>query len=507
MNKNQFDFQKIDFTHEQINGMLKLLYKAYLDDENPTRDLELSFLTIEQLNILLEKGFENLSTFDGDYNKLNNLPDIFEIIAESMDDLDIETKAHVNELIATISREYNLIAEQIVNGLREEISRLDIELCELIEDARIELKDNIDSNHEEVNGRITNINNELSERITEVYNELKQTINDVDSTLQKSIIELDNILSEAIGKNQAAIEDNANGIIDLLISVEELQAADESINTQLGELKDRVDVLEVSGGSGTGGAGMTQQEKDQFIEMINSKFDRVEAGKVLDAENNELTELRFYSGDTLLNSVSFAGGSGGGGSTTGGTLTTSMDAYSSISEKDPVIVPYSFTSPNYGTATLYVTVVNGASSKDIEYQVKKQGAGSVNLGILTKGINVISMYVVDAFSKMTNIVEITVVVGALEISSTFDDGKDFESYNTINIPINVSPIDATETMMASITIDDKVFEQQVYDGFNNFAIPEEVKTAGVHKIVIQVSSEKFTSNKLEYNVVIILYRL
>ena len=526
MNDNQFQFMKLKFTHDQIAKMFELLYEAIdFVDSNNQHFHSLKFLTKEQYKQLIEDiGLDNISTFDGDYNSLKNTPNIFNIIADSMDDLDIETKARVEQRINYISNEFNSIAENINIGLREEISRIDSELCELIEDTRKELKENIDSNHKEISDRVTNINNELDKRITDVYNELNQNINDVDMTLQNSIIELDNVLSESIGKNREAIEDNANGIIDLLLSVEELQAVDESINDQLGKLKaadesintqletlkDRVDVLEVSGGTGsgtggssTGGAGMTQQEKEQFIEMINSKFDRVEAGKVLDAENNELTELRFYSGDTLLNSVSFAGGSGGGGSATGGTLTTSMDAYSSISEKDPVIVPYSFTSPNYGTATLYVTVVNGASSKDIEYSVKKQGAGSINLGILTKGINVISMYVVDAFSKMTNIVEVTVVVGALEISSTFDDGKDFESYNTINIPINVSPIDATETMMASITIDDKVFEQQVYDGFNNFAVPEEVKTAGVHKIVIQVTSEKFSSNKLEYNVVII----
>ena len=471
MNENQFQFMKLKFSHDQIAKMFELLYEAidYVDSNNQHAHT-LKFLTKEQYHQLIEEiGLDNISTFDGDYNKLSNLPDIFQIIADSMDDLDIETKAHVNDLIVAMSKEYSLIAERIVNGLREEISRVDAEICELIEDTRIELKENIDSNNKAINDRVTEINNELNE-----------IINTAKTALQKSINE-----------NKAAIEDNTNEIIDLLEITE--------------ELKDRIDVLEVSGGSGSGsgGAGMTQQEKDQFIEMINSKFDRVEAGKVLDENNNELTELRFYSGETLLNSVKFAGGSGGGGSVSGGTLTTTMDAYSSISEKDPVIVPYSFTSPNYGPATLYVTVVNGASSKDIEYPVKKQGAGSINLGILTKGINVISMYVVDSFSKMTNIVEVTVVVGALEISSTFDDGKDFESYNTINIPINVSPIDATETMMASITIDDKVFNQQVYDGFNNFAIPEEVKIAGVHKVVIQVSSERFTSNKLEYNIIII----
>ena len=58
MNKNQFDFQKLDFTHEQINGMLKLLYKAYIDDEDTNHKPDLSFLTVEQYDILLNKGLK-----------------------------------------------------------------------------------------------------------------------------------------------------------------------------------------------------------------------------------------------------------------------------------------------------------------------------------------------------------------------------------------------------------------------------------------------------------------
>ena len=179
-----------------------------------------------------------------------------------------------------------------------------------------------------------------------------------------------------------------------------------------------------------------------------------------------------------------------------------MDAYSSISEKDAVVVPYSFTSPNYGNATLYVTIVNGASSKDIEYPIKKQGAGSINLGILTKGINVISMYVVDSFSKMTNIVEITVVVGALEISSTFDDGMDYASYSAISIPFNVSSLNKNDTMTLHVNIDGQEFTQQAFEGYGSYTFPTEFKVVGVHRITLQVITDLFQSNMLEYNIVI-----
>lgn len=496
MNKNQFDFQKLDFTHEQINGMLKLLYKAYIDDEDTSHKTDLSFLTVEQYNILLNKGFENLSTFDQDYNKLDNLPDIPKIVKDQMPILDIETKGHVAEVFNTLQTNYTEILRLAINDLREEIAIMEERL-------RDELQNDINNKHAEVTARLNQFAEDL--RLS------NQTIERIELTLTESINNVNNTLSESIGKNREAIDDNLAAILELMEVTEVLKNVDTELSNKIDEslatINDRITALEERPiGSGGGGAGMTEEEK-QLLEymstQIDNKFDKVTAGKVLDEEGNELTELTFYSGDNALQSIRFAGGSGGGGSTTGGTLTTSLDAYSSIGERDQVVIPYSFTSPNYGTATLYMTIVNGASSRDLEYTVRKQGAGSVNLGNLTKGINVISMYIVDAFSKMTNIVEITIVVGALEITSTFDDGKDFESYNTINIPLNVLPIDATETMTAYIDIDGRVYEQQVYNGFNNFAIPDEEKVAGVHKISIQVKSEKFSSNVLNYTIVII----
>ena len=234
MNKNQFDFQKLDFTHDQINGMLKFLYRAYVDDENPGREIDFSFLTVEQLNILLEKGFENLSTFDGDYNSLANLPSFYEEIKKNMDALDIETKGHVNDLIVNMSKEYRLIAENIVNGLREEMARMNNELNEYIEDVHIELLENIELVNNELNETINNVHDELktnidsnhenvNNRITTIHGELTEDIHEVDVTLQESINNLNNILSESIGENRNAIQDNAEEILNLLISVEGLE--------------------------------------------------------------------------------------------------------------------------------------------------------------------------------------------------------------------------------------------------------------------------------------------
>ena len=231
-----------------------------------------------------------------------------------------------------------------------------------------------------------------------------------------------------------------------------------------------------------------------------TKFDDVSAGMILDGEGKESVRLTFYSNGSEVKTVEFSGGSGG--NVSGGTLTTSIGNHTTIKEKESVVIPYTFQSNNYGNATLYITIVNGASSKDLEYPIKKQGAGSVNIGTLSKGVNRISMYAVDALSKMTNIVEFTIVCGALEIKSTFDDRLDYQVYSTISIPITVSSLDSTEEMTLNVTINGAGYSQRVYDGYNIFTFPDDKKKTGVYYLTMQVTTNTFQSNILEYRIVI-----
>ena len=187
---------------------------------------------------------------------------------------------------------------------------------------------------------------------------------------------------------------------------------------------------------------------------------------------------------------------------TRGTLSTSYPENSSIGEKETVVIPYTFNTENMGNATLFVSVTVGSSTKEIEFPVTKLGTGSVNLGTLSKGINYISMYVIDAANKATNIVELTIICGSLDITSTFDDGQDYMNYSTINIPFNVSALDDSE-MTLNATIDGILYTKTVSNGYNVFTYPAEMKTVGVHHVVLQVASDTFNSNILEYNIVII----
>lgn len=235
-------------------------------------------------------------------------------------------------------------------------------------------------------------------------------------------------------------------------------------------------------------------------EIRNLKFDDAEA--YLDAETKE-TVIDFYAtgteGRKKVKTVRFVGGSG---EIKPGTLTSTYPENSTVGTKDAIVIPYTFRTSNVGKASLYVSVVCGEKSKELEYSIEKIGASSVNIGVLDKGINFITMYVVDAMGQMTNEVNFKIVCGALEITSSFDDNQDFGSYSAINIPVTVDAIDSSE-MTLVVNIDSDEYTQTVTAGYNLFAFPTDKKTTGVHSVNMKVTTGEYTSNDLNFNVIIV----
>ena len=454
--KNNFNFSNLGYNHEELEFLLGKIEKGFV-------------LSEKDYKLLKDIGIENLSTFSGDFNDLKNKPDVVKQIQDAMAELDIETKANSTNKIKAMS-----------NTLMNEISKVDSNATKKVDFVKSEIMT-----------ELNNVKSELSESIKEIEDVIDDSIN----------IAMDE-MSVKLDTAEKRIAANSSSINNLQQNLNEVPNELNAIDNRLSSLEtDLADLI------ANPPKGMTDEERallNKVAKEAEDKFDDVEVRNKINEETGAITtELVFYSGDTIVKRIEFAGGGGGGGSFEGGTLTTSLPEESQISEKDSVVIPYSFKSPNYGDAIMYVTIVNGASSKEVEYTIKKQGVGSINLGVLTKGINVISMYIVDSFSQMTNIVEVTVVVGGIEIASTFDDGKDFESYNAITIPVNVSPLDPMAEMILNVNIDGKLFTQQVYNGFNNYTLPAEAKTAGVHKISMKVVSSKYESNMLQYSIVIV----
>ena len=217
-------------------------------------------------------------------------------------------------------------------------------------------------------------------------------------------------------------------------------------------------------------------------------------------QEKEINVMEFYANKNKVKSIEFMGGSG---RPKPGTITSTIEDRFSIREGETIVIPFVFDTPNRGEATLFVSIICGEKSKELEYPVKKIGAGSVNIGTLDKGVNNITFYIVDMLGQMTNILTTTVVCGSIDIKSTFDDNQDFNSYASISIPFNLSALDKNANMVLTANIDGIDYTQQASDGYNSFNFPAEKKTVGVHHVIMQVSSDDFKSNILEYNVIIV----
>lgn len=230
--------------------------------------------------------------------------------------------------------------------------------------------------------------------------------------------------------------------------------------------------------------------------LRESKFDDVET--YVDSES-ELNVMNFYADGKLMKRVEFASGGG----MKGGTITTTLPSKFSIRENESIVIPYVFDTPNRGEAKLFISIICGEKSKELEYNIKRIGAGSVNIGTVDKGINEISIYAVDFLGQMTNVVTVTVVCGSIEITSTFDDNQDFNSYAAVAIEFNLSSLDRNAKMVLKANIDGYEYTTDASEGYNKFIFPSERKTTGVHPVTLQVFSDDFQSNILEYNVVIV----
>lgn len=101
----------------------------------------------------------------------------------------------------------------------------------------------------------------------------------------------------------------------------------------------------------------------------------------------------------------FAIGTGGdGGTSSGGNAKiTSSFSQKSCTSDETLTIDYFFSSPNTGNGMLYVSV----NKKEVIKESIPQGKGTIELNKFSKGINIISIYVVDngglytTFSKTT----------------------------------------------------------------------------------------------------------
>lgn len=229
----------------------------------------------------------------------------------------------------------------------------------------------------------------------------------------------------------------------------------------------------------------TIAERDALKDIKNGKMCYVEEDKVYYARRDDEWVV-FQSGT----------GNGPGGGTAVGTITSKLDGTTqSISVGQSLTVDINFTTPNVGAGTLHIM------SDGVEIKTQSVGMGPNKVVIdLSKGSYDLQLYVVDRGGVYTNTVLITVHCGGLDISSTFDDTKNYTVGTPIKFSYKIDTI-SNDSIKTHFKIDSKDYEVDSKKGHNTYNIP--TLTAGPHKMEVYSTSGSFTSNKLKYTIMML----
>ena len=191
------------------------------------------------------------------------------------------------------------------------------------------------------------------------------------------------------------------------------------------------------------------------------------------------------------------GGSGGGGGGGGSTIPIISSEFESgsYSMTDTIQILYNWSSPNVGKGILHV-LLNGAEH---ETQEVKQGMNRYSISNLTKGTHTLELFVTDRGNQYTNTLKFTLRIGSLELTSDFNDSKDFPITQSIKIPIKVDTI-SLEPIYMKRTIDSETITLSAQSGHNDYILP--ALSSGAHKVSFQATSGVYESNILTFNIVV-----
>ena len=191
-------------------------------------------------------------------------------------------------------------------------------------------------------------------------------------------------------------------------------------------------------------------------------------------------------------------GGGGGGSVVPTIKSDFTDC--AIDKGTDVVIPIFFTSPNMGDATAYITV----NDIQVDTAAVKQGANNIRVKAkhLVNTDNKVGIYVKDRAGMVTNRLTWTIIAGGIEITSTFDYEVDYGITDTIRIPYNIDT-GINGTITTYLTIDGNTTEYTSVNGNNFIDLLGSDLGLGTHAVELYSTVDKYTSNKLTFNVVII----
>lgn len=223
------------------------------------------------------------------------------------------------------------------------------------------------------------------------------------------------------------------------------------------------------------------QDRDELTEVGNGVICYVVEDGVYYTRKNDEWEL--FSG------------SGGGGSSIG-SLTSSLDQkILSISTEETLAIDLFFSTPNVGAGQLHVL----SNESEILTQAITMGNNKISID-LPKGEHKLKIYVVDRGGVYTNNILITVNCGGLDISTTFNDKKDYNVGSTIAFPYKIETI-SKEPITTYFIINGQTYEETSQEGHNDYIFPD--LGAGTHKVEVYSKSGEFESNRIKFTLVML----
>lgn len=191
-------------------------------------------------------------------------------------------------------------------------------------------------------------------------------------------------------------------------------------------------------------------------------------------------------------------GGGGGGSVVPTIKSDFKDC--AIDKGTDVVIPIFFTSPNMGDATAYITVNN----IQVDTAAVKQGANNIRVKAkyLINTDNNVGIYVKDRAGMVTNRLNWMIIAGGIDLTSTFDYEVDYGITDTIRIPYTIDT-GVSGTITTYLTIDGNTTEYTSVNGNNFIDLLGSDLGLGTHAVELYSTVDKYTSNKLTFNLVII----
>ena len=188
--------------------------------------------------------------------------------------------------------------------------------------------------------------------------------------------------------------------------------------------------------------------------------------------------------------------SGGGGDGVMPTITSTFEDNTVVDKGEKVYIPIFFSSGNLGNGNAYILVNN----VEIGMQNVKQGSNTIEVGVMPKQLNTVSIYVKDRGGRLSNQLSWTIICGGIEVSTTFDFEADYPMGEKIVIPFNIET-QSTEKIIMYLTIDQDVKMIDCVNGYNEYTLPE--LGVGIHKISYYVESGRYLTDTYNYNLVIV----